>query len=140
MALLLHRFLLYREGQREQSLLTTAEKDIRNVFAHLDTLEVHKALYAAHRVRIAAWGVEMRLPASTVVRVTAALGKALQNLANAYRSVQEKDLDAALEFAQDAYALADDTDTLNEGVTAYTDRVRSYAHELANDIRAYEDE
>ena len=110
------------------------------VFTHLDELEVEDALFAAHRVRVAAWGAEMRMPDSSVIRVTAALGKALQTLVLAYQSVQAKDLDAALKSAQRAYTLADDTDALNEGVTVYTDRVRSYAHGLANDIRSYAEE
>jgi hypothetical protein len=138
-ALMLHRYLLYREGRREQSLLTAAERDIRSVFTHLDHLTIGHALFAAHRVRTAAWGAEMRLPESPVVRVTVSLGKALQTLASAYRSIEESDLEAALQAAQKAYDLAEKTDMINKDVTVYTDRVRSYAHDLANAIRSYEE-
>ena len=136
-ALMIHRFIMYREGQRNQNLLTYAEKDTRAVFTNLDNLEVDLAGYAANRVRVAAWGVRERLPTSNVVLVTVKLGEALSLLVKAYDQVKGAELADALVSTQEAYGIAGEADKINGGVTVYTDRVRSYAHELADEIRAY---
>lgn len=137
-SLLMYRFLLYREGQRDQAILTNAEKDVRFVFSRLDALDTDGARFAAGRVRLAAWGAERRLGDSSVVRVTVKLGDALRSLAGAYRLVSEENLDGALGAAREAYGLAGEADVLNRSATIYTDRVRAYAHEIANDIRAHQ--
>jgi hypothetical protein len=66
------------------------------------------------------------------------LGDALRSLAGAYRLVSEGDLNGALRAAQEAYGLAGEADALNRSALIYTDRVRAYAHALANDIRAHQ--
>lgn len=134
-ALLVHRLILYREGERGQALLTEAEKDIRLTFEKLDALEVSGAQYATARVRLRAWGASQRLPDAPIVRATTKLGEALSALVQAYRRVQVGKLDEALAQAQEAYRLADATDTLHPDVRVYTDRVRTAAHILANAIR-----
>jgi hypothetical protein len=139
-ALLMHRFLQYREGGRDQNLLTNAEKDIRLVFAHLDTRNIANAQFAVGRVRIAAWGAKQRLPETLVVQVTAALGDTIDLLVKAYGSVQQNDVSSGLAWAKDAYSAANDTDALNGGAMVYTDAVRSYAHNLAEQIRAFKGE
>ena len=101
-ALMIHRFLMYREGNRNQDLLTFAEKDTRAVFTNLDDLEVDLARYAANRVRIAAWGVRERLPTSDVVLVTVKLGEALSSLVDAYAHVHESNLEGALALVQES--------------------------------------
>jgi hypothetical protein len=138
-ALLIHRFLLYREGDRNQNLLTNAEKDTRLAFSHLDALETNKALYAVGRVRLAAWGAGERLVGSPLIQATAQLGDALRSLVWAYRMVQANDLTAAQVKTQEAYQRAEKADTFSDSVQSYTDRVRSYAHDLAEDIRAHEE-
>jgi hypothetical protein len=136
-ALLLHRYLLYREGGRDQDILSNAEKDIRAVFEYLDELRIDRASFAAGRVAVASWGASQRVPETRVVKVTTKLSEALRTLVEAYRLVQGGNLPEALVKASAAYHLADEADALNQGVTVYTDRVRSYAHDLAEDIRSH---
>lgn len=136
-ALLMHRYLLYKEGGRAQELLLFAEKDIRSVFFHLDELEVDNAKYAAARIRLAAWGAKKKLSDSEVVLVTEKLAEALRELADAYKLVEGGAVEPALEKAQSAYRLSDEADVLSGAAVLYTSRVKSYAHELADDIRAY---
>ena len=137
-ALLTHRFLLYREGGRAQELLTEAEKDMRLAFAKLDALELHQAAYAVTRVRIMAWGASERIPDTAVVRATVQLGEALSSLIQAYRSMEQANFTDGLQAAQTAYRLADEADALGGEVQIYTDKIRSYAHELADAIRAHQ--
>lgn len=137
-ALLVHRFLLYREGQRTQELLRYAEQDVRRVFAALDVIQVGRAFEAASRVKLAAYGALERLPDSAIVQVTDRLAEALLSLVYAYDLVQQGALPGALASTQEAYRFADDTDAINEGSTVYTDRIRAYAHDLAEDIRTYQ--
>ncbi len=136
-ALLMHRYLLYKEGGRAQELLLFAEKDIRAVFSHLDELEVDRAKYAASRVKLAAWGAEQKLAESEVVLVTEKLAEALNALADAYKLVEGGAVESALEKAQLAYRLSDEADAISGTAALYTGRVKSYAHELADDIRSY---
>ena len=136
--LLLHRFLLYREGQRTQALLRNAEQDVRRVFASLDVIQMGRAFEAASRVKIAAFGALERLPDSAIVQVTDRLAEALLSLVYAYDLAQQGALGGALASAQEAYRFAEDTDAINEGGTVYTDRIRAYAHDLAEDIRTYQ--
>ena len=136
-ALLMHRYLLYKEGGRAQELLLLAEKDIRAVFSHLDKLEVDNAKYAAARINLASWGAKQKLPDAEVVLVTEKLAEALRELADAYKLVEGGAVEPALEKAQLAYSLSDEADELSGAAALYTSRVKSYAHELADDIRAY---
>lgn len=137
-ALLVYRFLQYREGHRDQEILINAEKDIRLVFSRLDELRVDLASFAVGRTEVAAWGAQQRVPEARVVKVTIKLTEAMRTLVDAYSLVQQGNLEAARTKSSDAYHLADEADALNLGVTVYTDRVRSYAHDLAEDIREYE--
>ena len=135
-ALLTHRFLLYREGERTQALLTEVERDMRFAFGKLDALEIDHAAYAAARVRIMAWGAAERLSDSATVRATVTLGEALSNLVDAYDLLQSAALTPALEKAQAAYKAADEADAQNPDVKLYTDKIRGYASELGVSIRA----
>lgn len=135
-ALLTHRLLLYREGERNQALLTEVERDMRFAFGKLDALEVDHAAYAAARVRIMAWGAAERLSDSETVRATVKLGEALSSLVDAYDLLQSSALAPALEQAQAAYRAADEADALSQDVKLYTDKIRSYASELGASIRA----
>lgn len=137
-ALLLHRLILYREGQRVQELLLFAEKDIRAVFTYLNQLQVERAAEAIARIRLAVFGASDRQSDAKIIRVTGKLTDALQALLMAYRNVQKKDVNAGLASSQEAYKLADATDAINNAARVYTDLVRSYAHNIAEDIRAYQ--
>ncbi len=139
-ALLIHRLILYREGVRTQDLLTFAEKDIRAVFFHLDALSVTRAAEAVARVRLAVFGASERQPDAAVIKGTAKLADALRALVDAYRLTEQGSLDTSLTKSQEAYQLCDQADALHDSVRTYTDRIRSYAHDLAEDIRAYKAE
>lgn len=136
-ALLMYRYLIYKEGGRTQELLLFAEKDIRAVFSHLDELEIDKAKFAASRIRLATWGAKQKLPDAEVVLVTEKLSESLRELTDAYKLLKGGAVEVALEKAQLAYRLSDEADLLSGTAVLYTSRVKSYAHELANDIRAY---
>lgn len=135
-ALLLHRFLLYREGARDQALLTEAEKDVRFAFSKLEALLPEEAEFAVHRIRLRAFGALERLPESSLIHATQKLGEALERLARAYILVKSNDLATALQTTKEAYGLADEADGLSPDIHAYTDRIRALAHELAEAIRA----
>jgi len=136
-ALMMHRFLLYREGVRTQQLLTVAEKDIRAVFSHLDAIEVDRAEEDVARVRLAIFGAKERQPDAALLKSTETLAEALHSLVSAYRLTQEGSLEPALAASQDAYNLAHSADDGSDAVRTYTDRVRAYAHDIAEDIRSY---
>lgn len=136
-ALLTDRFLLYREGGRDQSLLTFAEKDIRSSFDHLDSLDVHASKYAISRARLAAEGVVMRSTGESVVDATIKLIDSVADLVDAYAAVKSGDLDRGVALSQHAYGKSAEADNMTDNVKIYTDRVRDYAHELANQIRSY---
>lgn len=139
-ALMMHRFLLYRENMRTQQLLMFAEKDIRAVFLHLDALDIDRAVEDVARVRLAVFGAKERQPDIAVIKSTETLTEALRALVSAYRLTQEGSLESALTASQNAYRLADTADTASNSVRIYTDRVRAYAHDLAEDIRTYKKE
>jgi len=136
-ALLLHRFLLYREGERNQILLTEGERDIRLAFEKLDAGEVGKARAAVTRVRLRAWGALQRLPEEVVVRATVKLGESLFSLTQAHVLTQKSDFPGGLKATQEAYRLADDVNALTEKLQIYTDKIRLSAHDLAESIRAH---
>jgi len=138
-ALLTDRFLLYREGGRDQSLLTFAEKDIRSTFDHLDSLNVYDAKYAISRARLAIEGVAMRSSEEGVIDATIKLIDSATNLVDAYIAVKSGDLDRGVTLSQNAYNESATADSMTNNVKIYTDRIRGYAHELANQIRSYEE-
>lgn len=138
-AMLTYRYLLFREGVRNQPLLTNAERDIRMTFSALDAVDVASAEYSAARALVAAHGVAIKSSGVVVVDATVGLTDALITIVKAYKAVKSGDLQLALTAAQDAYHKADATDAIGGDVKVYTDRIRSYAHELADEIRDYEE-
>ena len=136
-ALMMERFILYREGQRTQELLTYAEKDIRAAFSNLDALGLDRAAEDVARVRLALFGAKNRQSESTLINATEKLTDALHTLVSAYKLTKQGNLSSALDAGKESYRLGDEADTLNDSVRPYTDRIRSYAHDLAEDIRAY---
>jgi hypothetical protein len=138
-ALLLHRFLLYREGKRTQVLLTEVERDIRHVFGALSGSTLDVARFAAGRARIMAWGVALQRADAPVVSATVKLADALLTLVRAHELEQQGDLTQALRAAQEAFHLAEEADTYGGNVERYTLQVREVAHQLANAIRAREE-
>jgi len=137
-ALMMERYLLYREGQRVQELLTYAEKDIRATFTNIDALSPERAAEDVARVRLAVFGASNRQSETPIITATRKLVDALRALVDAYKLTKEGNLVSALETSGAAYRLADEADVLHSSVRPYTDRVRAYAHDLANDIREYQ--
>jgi len=136
-ALLTHRFLLYREGKRVQSLLTDTEQDIRLTFGKIDAFEIGNAEFGANRVRIMAYGASARLPEELIVKATVTLSQGLAALVEGYALVERKDFGTALSKSQEAYRLADRAEKLEESLVLYTEKIRSYSHDLAEQIRSH---
>ena len=134
-ALLTHRFLLYREGERNQALLVEAERDMRFAFGKLDALDIDSAAFAAARVRLMTWGASERIPDAVPVRGAVKLAEALESLVDGYRFFASANFTSALQKAQAAYRSADEADALTLDVKLYTDKIRAYARELGVSIR-----
>ena len=134
-ALLLHRFLLYREGGRAQALLTNAEKDIRRAFLALDAREIQNVQFAARRAQVISWGASVRLPNSTIVQATGSLSELIETLAHAFHLFAVGEAEDALSTAQFSFNQTAEIDAIDDSIMPYTDQVRAYAQWLAKEIR-----
>lgn len=130
-ALLMHRFLFYREGQRNDALLGDAFEDIERALDLLVAGDGAQAGFASARARLLARGAYERLPGEALVQATFAIADALAALVQSSRADSD-----ALALAQEAYRKADEAASLSTEVQTLADRIRTMAHDRAEHIRS----
>lgn len=134
-ALLLHRYLLYKEGRRTQVLLSEAEKEIQNVLASLDKNDIAQAEYASARALLAARGA-LASKTEPVTRGAVKTTEAFRALVRAYRQGISGDLDAVISLSSDAWNLAAKAKEFDPSLSATTTRIQKMANNLADSARA----
>lgn len=135
-AILLHRYILYREKKRTQALLDTVDSDVLLILARLEQNDIQEAEYASARALIAARGALASEPNMPILQGTVKIIEAFRALVRGYRSALNKDYTSTIQLSGDAWNLADRANQFSSDLKKVSDQVKETATEMANTARA----
>lgn len=136
-ALLLHRFLMYREGRRTQALLSEAESELLNILGFLEKNDITMAEYASARALLAARGAHARQPDVPIVRGALKVTEGFRSLVRAYRAGVTQDFPGAIALAREAWQLADQAKQMSPALGTIADQVQASAKTMADSAREW---
>jgi hypothetical protein len=134
-AILLHRFLMYREGRRTQALLSATENEILIVLNSLNENNIVQAEYASARALLAARGALASRTDNVVVQGALKVAESFRALVRGYRSGLNGDLDEAIRLAGDAWNLAAKAQEVNPDMADLVSKVQAAAQAMADSAR-----
>jgi len=134
-ALLLYRFMLYRDGRRTQELLTETRKDVERVITSLAKGDVRGAEYASARAILIARGALLTEPEQPVVKVAVKIAEGYRALTRAYRASLNGDLEVVRKLSADAVTLAGQARTISGEAKALADQLEKYSTSFADQTR-----
>jgi hypothetical protein len=135
-AVLLHRFLEYKAGNRTQDLLDEAQIEMANVLDALGKSDATEAEYASARALLAARGAHESKPDEPIVRAAVKTAEAFRALVRAYRAGINQDFKTVVKLAGDAWFLADQAKKLSPATTEIATQLQTYAKNFADSARA----
>ncbi|MEK7218248.1 MAG: S-layer homology domain-containing protein [Patescibacteria group bacterium] len=135
-ALLIHRFLLYKEGRRTQDLLAQVEAEALSVVSALNGKNVRAAEFASARALLYARGAKNIVPDETIVQAALKVTEGYRALVRGYRAQTEKTYDNALKLYQDAWNIGKDAVAISPSVKTYATGIQKSAQQLAEETRA----
>ncbi|MEN9561460.1 MAG: hypothetical protein RIQ56_733 [Candidatus Parcubacteria bacterium] len=106
-AFLLHRFFLYKEGQRTQALLDEVGLQVDQTRSALEKQDVTVAAYASARALISARGALAAAPNENIVKAVVKLCEGYRSIVRAYQAGINGDFDGLIKLAGEAWAQAD---------------------------------
>ncbi len=134
-AVLLHRFLQYKDGERMQTILDTASNDIFATQEALDKQDLKSAQYASARALLLARGAHARMPNEKATKVEVKLAEAMRALVRAYEAGVKDDLDGVVKHSNDAWYLADQAVKIAGSNVESAVGIKTYAQSFANTAR-----
>lgn len=135
-ALILHRYLMYKEGRRTQALLSEAENEIIIILGALEGNDIVNAEYASARGLLAARGAHLSKPDEPIVQGALKISESFRALVRAYRSGLSQDYAQVTKLAGDAWNLAARAKELAPNLAGIADQVQKIAKGMADSARA----
>ncbi len=134
-ALLLYRYLMYKQGRRTQALLSEAENEIIVILNSLEKKNIDQAEYASARALIAARGAHASQPDVPLVQGAVKTAEAFRALVRAYRSGMSGDNEGVVKLAGDAWNLADRARELAPDLATVSGQIQAIAKNMADSAR-----
>lgn len=134
-ALLLHRFLMYRQGRRTQALLTEAETEIANIIDFIGKNDVQNAELASARALLAARGAHASQSDVSLVQAALKITESFRALVRAYRAGVSRQFDDAIALAGEAWHLAERGNALHAQLANVAGKVQQIAKTMADNAR-----
>ncbi|TSC57269.1 MAG: hypothetical protein Greene041662_1002 [Candidatus Peregrinibacteria bacterium Greene0416_62] len=134
-ALILHRYLMYKEGRRTQALLSETESEIIVILGSLEKNDIVTAEYASARGLLAARGAHLSKPDEPVVQGALKTAEAFRALVGAYRAGLNRDYQQVTKLAGDAWNLASRAKELAPNLAGISDQVQKIAKGMADSAR-----
>ncbi|OIO53619.1 hypothetical protein AUJ46_04480 [Candidatus Peregrinibacteria bacterium CG1_02_54_53] len=135
-ALILYRFLMYRNGKRTQALLSEAENEILVVLGSIKENNLEQAEYASGRALLAARGANAGSPNQPIVQGALKITEAFRAIVRAYRAGVNQQFDETIRLCGDAWNLATRGKELSSELASLSDQVQTLAKNLADTARA----
>ncbi len=134
-AVLLHRFTLYRENQRTQALLTETKSEVEEIITNLSRANASAAEYASARAILIARGALLTEPDEAVVKVAVKIAEGFRALTRAYRAAINGDKAAVIKHATDASTLASQARKISPESKALADQLDKYSKSFKDQAR-----
>jgi hypothetical protein len=134
-ALILHRYLMYKEGRRTQALLSEAESEIIVILGALENNDIVNAEYASARALLAARGAHASQPDEAIVQGALKVTESFRALVRAYRAGLEKNYSEVVRLAGDAWNLSARAKELSQGLATIADQVQKISKNMADSAR-----
>jgi hypothetical protein len=135
-ALLLHRYFLYRAGQRTQDILTETQTEIERVLTALERGDSTGADYASARAVLMIRGAREIRPNEPMVKVVVKIAEGYRALVRAYRAGDKRDWNGVVKHAQDAYYLGEQAKEITPNAATLAAQLQKYASTLASQARS----
>ncbi len=135
-AILIYRYIQYREKKRTQALLELVDKDILLVLGRLEQNDITEAEYASARALIAARGALASEPNMPILQGTVKIIEAFRALVRGYRAALNEDYNQTIQLSGDAWNLADRANQFTPDLQKISDQVKETATEMANTARS----
>jgi len=135
-AVLVYRFIQYRDGDRTQTLLSEARRNIELVLESLEKSDIREAEYASARAILSARGALAKKPNEPVVKVAVKTSESVRALVRAYRAGIDGDIDLVIKLSQDAWYLAEQARATSPEASQLATQLESYAKTFADSARS----
>ncbi len=135
-ALLLYRFLMYREGRRTQALLSETESEIIVILNMLEANDIVQAEYASARALLAARGAHASKSDEPVTQGALKIAEAFRALVRGYRAGVDERYEDTVELAKSAWGLAGRAAEISPKLSEISTQVQSIASKMAESARA----
>ncbi len=137
-AQLLYHFLMYQEGRRVQSLLSSEEADLIATIRFLELKNITLAEQASTRAMLSARGAHAKRSDTPLLQSAVKVAEAFHSLILAYRAGLENRMEDAITASKNAWALADKAKLLSPDLENLTTQVKLIAESMAQQGRAIE--
>lgn len=135
-AMLIHRYMMYKQGRRVQALLSLAENEILIVLAMMEEENITGAEYASARSLLAARGAFASHQDSNVVKGALKTSEAFRSLIRGYKAGSTGDLDESIRLGGEAWNLASSAREFNPDLQVLSEKVQEMAKNMADSARA----
>lgn len=135
-AVLLYRFLLYKDGKRTQDLLDATTLDLVGTLDALEQNDVKRAELASARALLQARGALAVMPNETAVKVAVKTSEAIRSLVRAYKAGITDDLDNVIKLSSDAWYIAEQARKISPDASTIATQIQNYAKTFADSARA----
>ncbi len=135
-ALLLYRFLMYRENRRTQALLSEAEQEIVRILDALGKNDILQAEYASARALLASRGAHASRPDTPLVKAALKVTEAFRTLVRAYRAGLNKDFNMVIELTKQAWTLSNQALEYSADMGPIVEQLQASAHAMAESARS----
>jgi hypothetical protein len=134
-AVLMDRYLQYKEGLRTQQLLDQARVEIETVLDALAKNDLTKAELASARGLLYARGAHASKPDEDTVKVAVKITEAIRALVRAYRAGVDGKIDDVIKLSSDSWFLADQARKISPESETIAVQVQTYAKNFADTAR-----
>lgn len=134
-AVLMHRYFLYRAGQRTQDILSETEKEITTVITSLDNDNAIAADYASGRAVLMIRGAREIRPNEPMVKVVVKIAEGYRALVRAYRAAEKEEWKMVVKHSQDAWYLGDQAKKITPQAETLASQLQKYARSFAEQAR-----
>ena len=132
---ILYSLLLYRDGKRTQTLLSTAENEILTAYRMIESDAPQQAKFAAARAIVASRGALSSQPTESVIKATVKTSEAAFAMASASLKIEERNTTGAIADAGTAWHLAEKAKTFSSSLNALANQAQKMAAKLADEAR-----
>lgn len=133
---MLYRFLLYRDGQQTQTLLSTSENELLTALRMMENGSATEARYAAARSLLAARGALALQPDESLAKGSVKAAEAGLSLAKA-SAVVSSNSSSAIDLASTAWHLADRAKQFTSSLSSIAAQLQKMASGIADQARSF---